>query len=109
MPVFLAMGMKAHTISPASCWPKEYCDAWQLWQDGKVEESRQILFKIGGVIKALPHPQNTEFSAEEKAVLEILGICKRHVHPPYWSCTDEEIEQTRKLLEQSGMLPNAKA
>ena len=102
--VFLAMGCDAHTISPACCFPKEYCRAYDLWQQGKLEEARKQAFAIGRVIKALPHPENTEFSAEEKIVLELLGICKRHVHPPFVACTDSEAAQARSVLQEAGML-----
>ena len=102
--VFLAMGCDAHTISPACCFPKQYCQMYDLWQEGKLAEARKMAFNISRVIKSLPHPQNTEFSAEEKAVLEIMGICKRYVYAPYWHCTDEEMVTAKKALQDGGLL-----
>jgi 4-hydroxy-tetrahydrodipicolinate synthase len=101
---FMAMGCDAHTISPACCWPGEYCQMYEYWLAGKLEQARELAFKIGRVIKALPHPINTEFSAEEKAVLEVLGVCKRYVYPPFFHCTDEEMAQTRKVLQDANLL-----
>ena len=102
--VFLVHGCTAHTISPACCFPKEYCRAYDLWQEGKIDEAREQAFAISRIIKALPHPENTEFSAEEKIVMEILGVCKRYVHPPFVSCTDAEEIQARKVLQEAGIL-----
>lgn len=105
MLTFMAMGARAHTISPACCFPREYNEAWDLWHEGNIEEARQLLFKISRINKALPHPANTETCAEAKGVLEVLGVCKRYVKWPFWSYTDEEIEQTRRVLEKANMLP----
>ena len=102
--IFLAMGCDAHTVSPACCFPKQYCEIYDLWKTGKLDQARQKAFGLSRVIKALPHPQNTEFSAEEKIVLEILGICKRYVYPPFIACTDEEKEQARRALLDGGLL-----
>lgn len=102
--LFLAMGCDAHTVSPACCFPAEYCRIFDLWQQGNLDEARAISFKLSRVIKALPHPENTEFSAEEKAVLEVLGICKRHMYPPFFECTDQEIEATSTVLRNASML-----
>ena len=102
---FLAMGCDAHTSSGASSWPREFCEAYDLWQRGKLAEAREAAFSLSRLTKALPHPANTEFCAEEKGVLEALGICKRYVYPPFWPCTDEEMVQVRKVLRAHGKLP----
>ena len=103
--VFLSLGCTCHTISAASCFPKQYCKVFSLWQEGKLAAAREKAFTISRMLKALPHPENTEFAAEEKIVLELLGICKRHVHPPFRACTDKEKEQARRVLVQYGVLP----
>ena len=102
--VFLAMGCLAHTISPASMFPKEYCQAYDLWMEGKLDESRRVANGLSAVIKALPHPENTEFSAEEKICLEILGICQRWVYPPFRACTDDEKAHAEKAMRDGGLL-----
>lgn len=102
--LFLAMGCEAHTISPATSFPQRYCEAFSLWQRGDIAGAREIAFAMGRIIKALPHPENTEFSAEEKAVLEVLGVCKRHVYPPFAACTDAEVEQARRVLKEGGII-----
>lgn len=107
--VFLALGSTAHTASTASSYPGYYCQMFDLWQQGKHDEARQMAFRMGRMIKALPHPDNTEFAAEEKMVLELLGICKRHVHAPFVPCTEEDVEQGRHVLEEYGILSPATA
>ena len=102
--VFLALGSLAHTISPACMFPGHYCEVYDLWMAGKLDEARGLSFRISRMIKALPHPPNTEFSAEEKVCMEIMGICKRHVYSPYWDCSDQEKEQARKVLEENGII-----
>ena len=102
---FLALGSQAHTASTASSYPGPYCKAFDLWQAGKIDEAREVAFGLSRLVKAMPHPENTEFAAEEKTVLELLGICKRHVHPPFLPCTEEEVEQARRALEEYGILP----
>ena len=77
----------------------------RYYEEGKLDEARQKAFAVSRMVKALPHPDNTEFAAEEKIILEILGICRRHCHPPFRSCTDEEKEQARRVLVQNGKLP----
>jgi len=99
--LFLVQGCTCHTASPASMWPGTYNRIFELYNAGKIAEARDLAFKLSGVIKALPHPRNTEFSAEEKIVLEIMGICKRHVAAPFRECTDAEKEQAAKVLAES--------
>ena len=79
--------------------------ASQLVAAGKIDEAREVAFGLSRLVKAMPHPENTEFAAEEKTVLELLGICKRHVHPPFLPCTEAEVEQARRALEEYGILP----
>ena len=102
--VFLALGSSAHTISPACMFPGHYREVYDLWMAGKLLEARERAFRISRMIAALPHPENTEFCAEEKVVMEIMGLCTRYVYPPYRECTDSEKEQARKVLAENGVL-----
>ena len=99
--LFLVQGCTCHTVSQASLWPGTYIRIFDLFFEGKIDEARRIAFAVGGVLKALPHPDNSELSAEEKAVLEVMGICERWVAPPFRPCTDEEMDQARKVLAAS--------
>ena len=106
LPVFLGMGCDAHTASPACCFPRQFCEAFDLRQTGRHEESRRTIFAVSHLLKALiPDRINSELCAEEKAVLEILGICGRHVLAPFVPCTDEQVEQKRRILADAGILP----
>ena len=104
LPVFLALGAEAHTASSACSFPGAYCAVYELWQQGRLDEARQRAFAISRLIRELPHPDNTEFCAEEKMVLELLGICRRHVHPPFRPCNEQEARQAAEVLERHGML-----
>ncbi len=102
---FLALGILAHTVSPACVFPAQFCEIYDLWQSGKIKEAREKAFCLSSIMHALWIPRkNTEFSTEEKLCMEILGICKRHVYPPWEECTDEEKDKARKILEKHGIL-----
>ena len=104
MLLFLAMGCDAHTVSSACTLPKVYCRMYDLWQQGRLDQARALDRKLSQLSKAMPRPDNTELSGLEKGVLEIFGICRRHVYPPFFECTDAEISQARQALQNAGWL-----
>ena len=76
----LSTGMRAHTASPASCFPDKLCNVFSLWDQGKVQEAIKAQKEFNAFWGKIPvAPENSETSAHEKAILEIMGICKRHV------------------------------
>jgi dihydrodipicolinate synthase/N-acetylneuraminate lyase len=101
---YLAYGIQCVTMSTASCFPKGYTEAFNLWEAGKVAECRVKAFQMNKLIGALGPWKNTEDTAELKAVLELLGICQRWTYPPFQPCTDEEVERIRKALVENGIL-----
>jgi len=102
--LFLAMRCDAHTVSAACCFPAQYREIYDLWQAGKIGEAQQKMFEITELFGALPRTENTELAAEEKLILELMGICRRYVYPPFEPCTDEQAEQARKVLINAGVL-----
>ena len=75
-----------------------------LWEEGKLAEAREKACWMNDVLAQLPPRQNTEDSAEEKAVLELLGICRRWVYPPFKPLDDERVARVKAVLEMSGLL-----
>jgi dihydrodipicolinate synthase/N-acetylneuraminate lyase len=101
---YLAYGIECVTMSTASCFPEEYTQVFELWQQGEIDQAREKAFWINQVIGAIAPWKNSEDSAELKAVLEIFGICKRWTYPPFQPCTDGEVESIRKALLENNLL-----
>jgi len=102
--LFLAMGCSAHTSSGACSFPGQFCEIYELWQAGRIAEARAKTFALCKIAGALPRPPNTELCASEKAALEVMGICKRHVYPPFVACSDEEVAKAREVLVDAGFV-----
>ena len=101
----LSMGLKAHTASPASCFPDIFCELYSLWEKGKVFEAIAVQKRFLKLWSKIPvPPENSETSAHEKGVLEAMGICQRHVSQHFRPMTDEEMHTIRKVLKDEGYL-----
>ena len=99
----LSTGMRAQTASPASCFPDRLCRVFSLWDQGKVKEAIAAQRDFNKLWSQIPvASENSETSAHEKAILEILGICKRHVGSYFRPMNDEEMKKTKQVLEQAG-------
>ena len=102
---FLALGALAHTVSPACVFPAHFCEIYDLWQSGKLKEAREKAFQLSSILSSIWTPRiNTEFSTEEKLMMEILGICKRHVYQPWEECSDRQKETVTRIMEKHGLI-----
>jgi len=101
---YLALGVQCCTMSTASCLPKQCTEIYELWQQGRVAEATEKGMAMARMVSAFPPRRNTESTAEEKAVLELMGIGKRWVYPPFKPCTDEQVAQIRRVLVDNGIL-----
>ncbi len=101
---WLALGVTSVVLSEACYWPGELTRAYRLWQDGNTAQARQEILRLQRIVSAFPPRHNTEATAEEKAVLELLGICKRHVYPPFKPCGEQEVAQIKRVLIENGLL-----
>ena len=101
---YLALGVQCCTMSTGSSFPQEHSEVQTLWEQGRIDEARQKAFRLIRVIKQFPPRRNTETSAEEKAVLELLGICQRWVYPPFKPLSDDAMAAMRQVLVENGML-----
>ena len=101
----LSLGLKAHTASTASCFPDIFCKLWSLWEQGKVFEAIAVQKQFNKMWRRIPVPaDNSETSAQQKGVLEAMGICKRYVSPHFRPMTDREMETIRTVLREEGYL-----
>jgi 4-hydroxy-tetrahydrodipicolinate synthase len=102
--VYLGLGVTCCAIGSASSFPRQHAEVHALWEEGKLAEAREKARRMNDVLAQLPQRQNTEESAEEKAVLELLGICRRWVYPPFKPLDDERVAIVRAVLEINGLL-----
>jgi dihydrodipicolinate synthase/N-acetylneuraminate lyase len=105
----LALGVMCCTMSSASSFPKQHVEVQTLWEQGRIDEAREKAFAINRLLRDIPRGQNAESSAEEKAVLELLGICERWVYPPFKPVSDDAMTRLRAVLEAHGILKEAGA
>jgi len=101
---YLAYGIQCVTMSSGCRYPQEYIKVCELWDQGRINEAREQAFRLNRVSSGFPPLKNSENSAEEKAILEILGICKRWVYPPFKPCDDVAVAQIRRALVENGLL-----
>lgn len=101
---WLALGVQCITISEACLFPREFAHAYSLWQAGRTVEAREEIFRLHRFVRALPPRRNTETTAEEKAVLELLGICQRYVYPPFKPCDNDQLVQIKHALVENALL-----
>lgn len=102
---YLGLGVTCCTMGSASTFPRQFAAVHRLWQEGKLTEAREQSRWINGVVAQIPPRQNTEAAAEEKAILELLGICQRWVYPPFKPLDDERLAKVRLVLETNELLP----
>ena len=68
-------------------------------QEGKISEALDLQKRFSRVWGQVPWPEeNSETSAHEKAILEVMGICKRHVSMQFRENNEEEMDIIRKLM-----------
>lgn len=102
--VFLALGVTCCTMSTACTFPLQHAAVHTLWHEGRLAEAREKARWISAVIADFPARRNTESSAEEKAALELLGICQRWVYPPFKALDDVRMAQLKAVLGANGLL-----
>ncbi|MFN2487902.1 MAG: dihydrodipicolinate synthase family protein [Acidimicrobiia bacterium] len=101
---YLGLGVTCTTMSTACTLPGEFAAVHTLWSRGDLDGAREQSLRLNAFVKEWPARRNTEAAAEEKAILELLGVCQRWVYPPYEPLDDDQMEQMRKILEQHGLV-----
>lgn len=98
----LCLGYEAHTASDACCWPEEFIKIYNLFQEGKLSEARELQFRLIQMTRSLARTDNGEYAAEEKYILSLRNICHEWVNPAYRILTDAEKEQVNQALRGYG-------
>ncbi|MCB1959389.1 MAG: dihydrodipicolinate synthase family protein [Rhodocyclaceae bacterium] len=94
----LALGAQAHTTSEASVFPERFIALMAAFEQGRIDEAREMQFDLIRLSKAIPRTENGEYCAEEKFMLSLRGICGEAVNPLYRTLNDEEKRKIRQLL-----------
>jgi 4-hydroxy-tetrahydrodipicolinate synthase len=99
----LCMGSRGHTSSLSCCVPEPMIEIYELFSQGKIEESLAAQHKLNDFLQALS--QNTKndnflWAADEKYILKLRGICDEYVTSYYREINEEEKARVRELLEK---------
>jgi 4-hydroxy-tetrahydrodipicolinate synthase len=99
----LCMGSKGHTSSLSCCVPEPMIEIYELFFQGKMEESLAAQHRLNDFLKELS--QNTKndnflWAADEKYILKLRGICDEYVTSYYREINEEEKARVRELLEK---------
>jgi 4-hydroxy-tetrahydrodipicolinate synthase len=99
----LCMGSKGHTSSLSCCIPEPMIELYELFMQGKIEESLAAQHRLNDFLKELS--QNTKndnflWAADEKYILKLRGICDEYVTSYYREINEEEKARVKELLEK---------
>jgi len=98
----LCLGAKLHMTSDANCWPELFIKLQKLYDSGELKKALELQYRIITLGKALPRNDNGEYSAEEKYILSLRGICCEYVNPAYRILSETEKNKTRQALVEFG-------
>jgi len=104
---YLGMGVTCTTMSTACTLPWHFAEVHTRWTRGDLEGARAMSRWLSAFVKEWPARHNTEAAAEEKAVLELMGVCQRWVYPPFEPLDETRMAQMRAVLEKYGILTPA--
>jgi len=99
----LCMGSKGHTSSLSCCIPEPMIEIYELFLQGKMEESLAAQHRLNEFLQALSkNTKNDNFlwAADEKYILKLRGICDEYVTSYYREINEEEKARVRELLEK---------
>jgi len=99
----LCMGSKGHTSSLSCCIPEPMIEIYELFLQGKIEESLAAQHRLNDFLQALSkNTKNDNFlwAADEKYILKLRGICDEYVTSYYREINEEEKARVRELLEK---------
>jgi 4-hydroxy-tetrahydrodipicolinate synthase len=99
----LCMGSKGHTSSLACCIPEPLIEIYELFLQGKIEESLTAQYRLNDFLKELSKntkADNFLWAADEKYILKLRGICDEHVTSYYREINEEEKTRVKELLQR---------
>jgi dihydrodipicolinate synthase/N-acetylneuraminate lyase len=99
----LCMGSKGHTSSLSCCVPEPMIEIYELFLQGKINQSLAAQHRLNEFLKELSKNTKTDnflWAADEKYILKIRGICDEYVTSYYREINEEEKARVNKLLEK---------
>lgn len=99
----LCMGSRGHTSSLSCCVPEPMIEIYELFSQGKIEESLAAQHRLNDFLQALSkNTKNDNFlwAADEKYILKLRGICDEYVTSYYREINEDEKARVRELLEK---------
>jgi dihydrodipicolinate synthase/N-acetylneuraminate lyase len=99
----LCMGSKGHTSSLSCCVPEPMIEIYELFSQGKIDESLAAQHRLNDFLKELSKntkADNFLWAADEKYILKLRGICDEYVTSYYREINEEEKNRVHKLLEK---------
>ena len=99
----LCMGSKGHTSSLSCCVPEPMIEIYELFLQGKMDESLVAQHRLNDFLKELSKNTKTDnflWAADEKYILKLRGICDEYVTSYYRQINEEEKARVHQLLEK---------
>ena len=94
----LSLGASAHTSSDACVYPGIFTSIFNEYTSGNIDTARSLQFKYIDYSSRIPRTDNGEYSAEEKYLLSLQGVCNENVNSSYRILTDSEKSTLKSLL-----------
>jgi 4-hydroxy-tetrahydrodipicolinate synthase len=98
----LSLGSKAHTSSLSCCLPEPMIEIYELYVQGKLEDSLAAQRRLNEFLEELSKntkKDNFLQAADEKYILKLRGICNEYVTSYYRQVDESEKEKIRELLD----------
>ena len=99
----LCMGSKGHTSSLSCCVPEPMIEIYELFLQGKIEESLAAQYRLNDFLSELSQNTKTDnflWAADEKYILKLRGICDEYVTSYYREINEEEKARVKELLQR---------
>ena len=98
----LSLGSKAHTSSLSCCLPEPMIEIYELYVQGKLEDSLAAQRRLNEFLEELSKntkKDNFLQAADEKYILKLRGICNEYVTSYYRQVDEIEKERIKELLD----------
>ena len=99
----LCMGAKGHTSSLSCCLPEPMIEIYELFLQGKIDESLAAQHRLNDFLTELSQNTKTDnflWAADEKYILKLRGICEEYVTSYYREINEKEKIKVQELLKK---------
>ena len=97
----LALGAKGVVSTIANIAPQDFADMVRHFQNGDIQQAREIHFRLYPLMKALFLEGNP---VPLKAAMEMLGICSGNLRPPLTPASQKTREALEEALKQAKLI-----